>query len=555
MITIEERLTENCPGLTSFFINFDYNLKIVTILKELSCKIYNKESKEWEVPLIYLAKLVDSLITIDDIDIKLLDDASDKIITYDLCSYKTPLFKHQIEAVEYGLNHPRWLLLDLPGCGKSLSAIALANELKAKYNNKHCLIICGLNSLKYNWVKEIHQHSDLSCTILGQRYNRKGKLVIGSLKDRLEHLKKGINEYFIITNLETLRDDKIIKELLKKSKDIDFIVFDELHKAKDPNSMQGANLLKLIKAKYRLGMTGTLLLNSPLDVYVPLRWIGVEKSSFTNFKSLFCEFIGEHHNILKGFKHLDYLRYIIDQVSLRRSNYKDLPELTIIPEFIELENKQRIFYDNIVKGVIEEVDKVKLNTANTLALTTRLRQATALPTILTTESIPSAKIDRACELVDEITANGDKVVIFSTFKATVDALSVALVDYNPVISTGDTKDNLVELVDDFQADPARKVFIGTWQKAGTGITITKASYMIFIDTPWTWGAFEQAYKRIHRTGTTKPVFIYELISKDTFDEDVHNILYDKQALSEYIIDQNESPQIVERLKKHLIDLK
>lgn len=555
MIFIREGETQKVPGMTSLFINFDYNPDTVRVLKDVDCKVYDKKTKTWEVPLIYLCKLIDELTLIDNIQLELLSISEEPEIEYKLSEGKTPLFKHQIEAVQHGLNHPKWLLLDLPGCGKSLSAITIAKEIKERYDAKHCLIICGLNTLKRNWTKEISIHSDISYRILGQRYNKKGKLVIGSLDDRLENLKNGIPEYFVVTNIETLRDERIIKELLKHSDDYPCIIFDEVHCCKDPNSIQGSNLLKLTKSYYRLGMTGTLLLNSPLDVYVPLKWIGVEKSNFTTFKSLYCEFVGEHHNILKGFKNLDYLSWIISKNSLRRSNYADLPELTIIPEYVEMDSRQRTFYENIVEGVAEEVDKVKLDTANTLALTTRLRQATALPGILTSESIPSAKIDRACDLVVEITGNGDKVVIFSTFKPTVQALAYALQDFNPVVSTGDSKDNLIDMIDDFQADPKKKVFIATWQKAGTGITITKASYMIFIDTPWTWGSFEQAYKRIHRTGTTKPVFIYELISKDTFDEDVHDILYDKQALSDYIIDQDMSPTVLDRIKKHLVDIK
>lgn len=554
MINISERVPVKCPGLSSLFIDFEYNPDVISILKSFDCKVYHKKEQIWELPVVYLSTLIDKLTLIDDLKIELLPDSEDINNHYTLSNLKTPLFNHQIEAVEYGLDHHKWLLLDLPGCGKSLTSIAIAAEVKKRYGIKHCLIICGLNSLKFNWVKEINQHSDLSCRVLGQRLNKKNKVVVGSISDRLEQLKAGIDEFFVITNIETLRDDNIIAELLKQSDDYPFIIFDEVHKCKDPGSIQGAHLLKLVKADYQIGMTGTLLLNSPLDAYVPLKWIGVEKSNYTTFKTLYCEYVGEHHNILKGFKNLDYLRYEIDKCSLRRSNYSDLPPLTIIPEIVEMDNSQKIFYDNIVAGVTDEVDKVKLNTANTLALTTRLRQATALPSILTSEHIPSAKIDRACELVDEIVSNGEKVVIFSTFKPTVEALRTALSEYNPVISTGDSKENLIELIDSFQEDNDKKVLIATWQKVGTGVTITKATYMIFIDTPWTWGSFEQAYKRIHRTGSTKPVFIYELITGNTFDESVHEILYDKQALSEYVIDQDMSENVLNRIKNKLLDI-
>jgi len=61
------------------------------------------------------------------------------------------------------------------------------------------------------------------------------------------------------------------------------IVVDEIHVCKSPTSQQGKNLLKL-KAKYKLGMTGTLLLNDPLDCFMPLKWLGIDRSTYTNFK-------------------------------------------------------------------------------------------------------------------------------------------------------------------------------------------------------------------------------------------------------------------------------
>lgn len=557
MIKIFEDKSRKVPGFTSFFIQFDYNKEIIKLFSDIDCKYFHKKDALWEIPLVNLQAAVDILTLFDDIDINILEYKEIPYIDYHIENKgKTKLFKHQIEAVNYGLNYDKWLLLDLPGCGKSLSSITLAKELKERRNIKHCIIICGLNSLKFNWIKEIKKHSDLSATILGQRINTKGKLVIGSVQQRLDHLKSDIEEFFIVTNIETLRNPEIAEEINKHPDKFPFIIFDEVHKCKDPGSQAGDSLLKIKDCKYLLPMTGTLLLNNPLDAYVPLHWTDNDRSTYTNFKNLFCNMVGEKHNIVAGFKHLDYLSYIISQCSLRRSNYKDLPPLQIITEYIEMEDSQKDFYENIKNGIIDQVDKVPLNASNILAMTTRLRQATALPSILTSEHIPSAKIDRACELVESIVSNNEKVVIFSTFKPTVEALGVALQDYNPVITHGDIKDNLLEVKDDFENDPDKKVFICTWEKAGTGIDITKASYCIFIDTPWTWGVFEQAYKRVHRTGVdqNKTVFVFELVTAKTFDEDVHDILYDKQALSDFVIDHDMSDNVMQRLKRKLIDL-
>ncbi|WP_300924765.1 helicase-related protein [uncultured Clostridium sp.] len=114
----------------------------------------------------------------------------------------------------------------------------------------------------------------------------------------------------------------------------------------------------------------------------------------------------------------------------------------------------------------------------------RLRQATALPSILTSELIDSAKIVRAVDLAKEVLSRKEKIVIFSTFKDTVYELEKLLKNENPLIATGDSKDSEIsDYIDKFQKDPNYNLFIGTWQKCGTGITLNSASYMIFIDTP------------------------------------------------------------------------
>lgn len=127
-----------------------------------------------------------------------------------------------------------------------------------------------------------------------------------------------------------------------------------------------------------------------------------------------------------------------------------------------MEDTQQQFYDNIKSGIVSDVDKVEINTVSILSMIARLRQATACPSILTSENIPSAKIDRAVALSESIISNGDKVIIFSTFKQTVKELSMRLQQFNPVIITGDTKDSdLPRLQEKFQSDPSAKIFIGT----------------------------------------------------------------------------------------------
>ena len=455
------------------------------------------------------------------------------------------------------MNHDSWLLLDPPGLGKTLQTIYIAQELKLRYGIEHCLIICGINTLKTNWKNEIEKHSDLSCRILGQRTTRRGRVVVDGIPERIKQLQEPIDEFFVITNIETLRDDTIIKLLRKNSKNkFDMVVVDEIHTTKNPTSAQGKNLLKLNGARFKIGATGTLLMNNPLDMYVPLKWIGADRSTYTNFKYYYCRYGGIFGNELVGFKNIDTLKSQLDKYSLRRSkDILSLPPKTIINEYVDMNTSQMNFYDNIKDGIISQVDKVKMSTANLLAMIARLRQATVLPSMLTTEPIQSSKIIRAVDLAEQILNGGDKVVIFSTFKQPVYELYDHLEKFGAVIGTGDSKDADIEnAIYNFQNNDNVRVFLGTWSKCGTGITLTQARYMIFLDTPWTNSAYEQAQDRIYRIGTSKPVFIYNLIANESIDERVLEIITDKKYLSDYVIDGDISPQGLESLRKYIEEL-
>lgn len=557
MITIQERQTVKVPGITSLFVSFDFNRAIVDEIKLLDGCVFNAETKEWEMPLTNLAEFVDRCCVHDLINLQLLEYKEKEAVKYQLLPYQTKPFSYQEEGIQFGLNHENWLLLDAPGLGKTLQLTYLAKELKERQGLQHCLIICGINTLKTNWKNEIEKHSNLSCRILGQRITKKGNFVVDGIQERLKQLKEPIEEFFVITNVETLREDKIVQALLKnKYNKFDMIVVDEVHRMKNPNSQQGKNFLKLNKAKYKVGATGTLLLNNPLDAYVPLKWIGAERANYSTFRYYYCNYGGPFGNMLVGFKNVQVLQDQIKKYSLRRTkDILNLPPKNVIHEYVDMSDAQSIFYDNVKAGVAQEVNKVKLNAANVLSLVARLRQATACPSILTTESIPSAKMDRAEDLVEQIVGSGYKVVIFSTFKQTVYELAQRLRQYKLVVATGDQSDAEIEAAKQaLQEDPDTKIFIGTTAKCGTGITLTAASYMIFIDHPWTAADCTQCEDRIYRIGSNNAVFIYYLISKNTIDERVQEVVNDKSLIADYIVDDQVPPQLVDRLRQMITDL-
>lgn len=230
MISLTEIKPIKLPGLSSIKVEFNYRKEIVDVLHQIPNAVYHKKLLCWEIPVTSLAMAIDYLSNYDSLDILLLPDIEqEKIVDFKLDNFKTTPYKYQMEGINFGLNKNRWLLLDAPGLGKSLQMIYLAQELKRLRGIKHCLIICGINTLKFNWKKEISTHSNLSCKILGERTTKKGKLKIGSVQDRINDLKKPIDEFFVVTNIQTIRDSNIVSAIKNGPNKFDLIIVDEIH--------------------------------------------------------------------------------------------------------------------------------------------------------------------------------------------------------------------------------------------------------------------------------------------------------------------------------------
>lgn len=227
----------------------------------------------------------------------------------------------------------------------------------------------------------------------------------------------------------------------------------------------------------------------------------------------------------------------------------DVPPKRVDFELVEMEDDHRKFYEAIKDGVKEEADKINLNSSNLLALTTRLRQATASPSILSSQNIVSTKLERCVEMVEELVSQGEKVVVMSNFKEPVYKLAELLKKYDPLVNTGDIPDDLISKnVDRFQNDPNSLVFLGTHSKVGTGLTLNSAAYMICIDTPFTYSSFAQSCDRIWRVNNTRPAYITVLACKDTIDERVNEIIEAKKELSDYLVDGIESTSLTDTLR-------
>ena len=544
MITVNVRKSERANGEYSIFLSFPYDTVIIDVLRNFPSRYWNKDRKEWELSINRLGDVISQLY---DYDFEIhgyidLDKPAPKVPNN--FSFKTKPFTHQLEGFNYGLTTNSWLLGDEQGLGKTKQVIDIAVAKKLEKGYKHCLIICGVNGLKWNWREEIKTHSNETSHILGQKI-KNNKITIGSNQDKIRDLdtlltaSDSISDYFIITNVESLRNEDITSKLseLCKNKTIGIVAIDEIHKCKNPTSQQGKGILK-INSVYKIAMTGTPLMNTPMDLYIILKWLGYEKHSFYAFRNHHCIMGGYGGYEIVGYKNMHELQEQLDTMMLRRlkDDVLDLPDKLYIDEYVEMTGKQAQVYKEVKAEIKANIDQIAI-APNPLAELIRMRQATGYTGILSSTIKESAKLDRMEELVEEAVENGKKVVIFSNWTQMTDEIFDRLTGkYALGVITGQTDDNDRQLIVNLYQEGKLDVIIGTIGAMGTGITLTAGTVEIFLDEPWNKALKNQAEDRCHRIGQHKNVTVYTLLTKDTIDERIHELVEQKGAISDAVVD-------------------
>lgn len=559
MITVQ-KLEKGTYFDNAFKLSFRYDPTSVAKVKELAERRYLPEERAWEIPAHELPALIEKVglnnISSNEEIVQALQskEVEDKrqatqerlkdikpVIDFD---FKTSPLPHQIEAFNTGLEKNSLLLGDEQGLGKTKESIDIA--VARKHELVKCLIVCGVNSVKYNWEKEIKIHS-----------NEGSVMVDGKTMDiRVSQLNEWYksSSYFGIINIESLRNDKIQDALYLGIKDgyIGAIIVDEIHKAKNGSSQQG-KALRILKAPVKIGLSGTPM-NKAEDLWNILTWLGVEKRSFYSFRNAYCVMGGYGGYKVVGHKNLDSLNAELNTVMLRRKKDEvlDLPPKLYSTEYVELTTAQRKLYRDIKNGILQDMENI-LTSVNPLSCTLRLRQLTSgNPNI--TEDNP--KLDRIKEMLeDEIIPNGYKAIIFSQWSTIAKDLGTELQEYQPIVITGDVKpEDRQKMVDTFQTNPHCKIAIGTIGAMGTGLTLNKASYVFFMDKAWNSGDNAQAEDRAHRIGTVGAVNVISMVAKGTIDEAVEDLLLENKDLFEKIVDGKGAKQDVRALLNKLLSI-
>ena len=414
------------------------------------------------------------------------------------------------------------LLADDMGLGKTVQTLAhILVEKEAGRLTLPALVVAP-TSLMGNWQDEAARFAPTLKVLLLHGPQRHGQL------DAMAGYDLVLTTYALLP-----RDEHALRR-----QRFHLLILDEAQYIKNPRS-GAAQTACLLHANHRLCLTGT-----PLQNHLGELW--------SQFHFLLPGLLGREPEFNRDFRQPieqqgdaarnDYLVRRITPFLLRRTKdvvAKELPPKTTMVRFVELSGTQRDLYETVrvamdekVRAAIAERGAERSHIIVLEALL-KLRQVCCDPRLIAPDRVKadapeSAKLAELLAMLDELLAEGRKVLVFSQFTSMLALIEAELTARGIAYAllTGQTKDRAT-VVRQFQ-DGAAPVFLISLKAGGVGLNLTAADTVIHYDPWWNPAAENQASDRAWRIGQDKPVFVYKLIAKGTLEEKIQ-LLQEKKA--------------------------
>jgi len=413
-----------------------------------------------------------------------------------------PLHAYQADGVGFLAKRKHALLADDMGLGKTIQTIVAVRTLLGSGFVKRALIVCPAG-LKSNWKAEFRLWAPevLVQVIQGDGNTRQAQWNAPS--------------HVFIANYELLRNDS---EYLPTCP-FDLVVLDEAQRIKNAETAT-SRAIKAIPRRASWCLTGTPIENRPQDLV-----------SIVSFM--------KPDLILPADASPEEIRSRIAPYFLRRRKadvLKDLPPKQHFTTRLELSDAQRKAY-----LTAEEEGTVFLRSLgetvtlqHVLALLTRLKQICNFDPA----TGESAKLDYLLESLDVLRETGEKALVFSQYTETLRFLAERLSDYKPLIYSGElSRTQKDAVIRQFKEEEGTTVLLISLQAGGIGLNLQEASYVFHFDRWWNPAVERQAEDRAYRMGQTRPVLVTRLVTVDTIEERIDEVLSTKQALFNRLIDE------------------
>lgn len=412
--------------------------------------------------------------------------------------------------------------------------------------DKKFLILCPSGVID-TWYKEILTHTDIDESVICK--------LQGAAAKRLKNLEDPKFSIYIL-NYEGLR----VCESVIVKKQFDIIIADESQRLKSHKSQQ-TKIGIALKGKRKFILSGTPILNDYRDIFTQWLFMDGGKRFGNNFFAFQRKYFYDDNalryrgnfsdwKIKPGADKLLMKQMSLDSHRLEKKDCLSLPDKIYKTLYCDLSPEQKRYYDEIVEDCITFIDGEKaVSTQHALTKLIRLHQITSghvtpdeTSDIHVFEENP--KLDATVAAVDEILANPtSKLIIWAHFRHDIELLVKTFEKYNPVHIYGGVK-NHGELVNKFQTDPTCRIFVGQAMSAGTGITLTAASYAIYYSYDFSAGNRAQSEDRCHRIGSERheSIVYIDIVCNKTIDEAILKAVREKKKMSDtvmtYIKEQN-----------------
>ena len=227
----------------------------------------------------------------------------------------------------------------------------------------------------------------------------------------------------------------------------------------------------------------------------------------------------------------------------------ELPPRTEVNVSVELSTDERGQYEQVRNSLVAQLSGLDDNGSggkrfHILAGLTRLRQLACDSRLVDPEAgIPSSKLERLAELLEEMRDSRHRALVFSQFTTLLRTAHDGAVEAGFDCAYLDGKTPVArrqEAIDGFQAGSHDAFFISL-KAGGTGLNLTAADYVIHLDPWWNPAVEDQATDRAHRIGQDRPVTIYRLIAEDTIEERVLALHAEKRHLVESVLGGTSKP--------------
>jgi len=464
----------------------------------------------------------------------------------------TPL-PHQLEAATEVIErmNGKAILADEVGLGKTIEAGLILKEYMIRGLARKILILVPA-SLVSQWGTELNQKFHIPACIYRKGYGWDGDI--------------------LITSIDTAKREPHRSAILEQSYDL--VIIDEAHKLKN-NKTRNYEFVQKIQRKFCLLLTATPIQNKIEEIFylVSLLKPG-HLGSYSSFNERFSA-------KKRSSKDDAYLKELVNRVMIRNKRHETGIEWTsrkVESVFIEFSEKERALYDAVAS--FREALPEKLNTGFSSLILQReacsSREAVYFTLRNMLEKYPDAseaykqKIHELIGKVEEVNVNSkaekaleliktinDKVIIFTEYRATQLYLQWFL-KQNGITSVPfrggfkrSKKDWMRELF-----EKQAQVLIAT-EAGGEGINLQFCHHIINFDLPWNPMRLEQRIGRIHRLGQTEDVRIYNFSIKETIEEHIMKILYEKIQLFERVVGELDDILTrleVKNLEEHLTDI-